>query len=119
MPHILFLCSNLVELRTKYKEPFLKKHGLKLGFMSPFLKASAYALMDQPAVNGVIDDNEIVYRDYVDISVAVATPKVRKGNVGFSWGRKIMFYTMDVVSRLGNWHPCRSELISEVQNRMR
>jgi len=43
--------------------------------MSPFVKASAYALQDQPVVNAVIDGNDIVYRDYVDISVAVATPK--------------------------------------------
>jgi 2-oxoglutarate dehydrogenase E2 component (dihydrolipoamide succinyltransferase) len=43
--------------------------------MSAFVKASAYALNDQPIVNAVIDDMEIVYRDYVDISVAVATPK--------------------------------------------
>ena len=53
----------------------MKKYGMKLGFMSAFLKASAYALQDQPVVNAVIDGNEIVYRDYVDISVAVATPK--------------------------------------------
>lgn len=58
-------------------DAFVKKHGLKLGFMSAFLKASAYALTEQPVVNAVIDGNEIVYRDYVDISVAVATPKVR------------------------------------------
>lgn len=44
--------------------------------MSAFLKASAYALQDQPVVNAVIEGNEIIYRDYVDISVAVATPKV-------------------------------------------
>ena len=43
--------------------------------MSAFLKASAYALQDQPVVNGVIDGNEIVYRDFIDISVAVASPK--------------------------------------------
>ncbi|ESO03479.1 hypothetical protein HELRODRAFT_80560 [Helobdella robusta] len=67
--------SNIMEMREKYKEQFVKKHGTKLGFMSPFLKASAYALKDQPVVNAVIDENEIVYRDYVDISVAVATPK--------------------------------------------
>ena len=68
--------SNVMELRTKYKDAFLKKHGVKLGFMSAFVKASAYALQDQPVVNAVIDGNEIVYRDYVDISVAVSTPKV-------------------------------------------
>lgn len=43
--------------------------------MSAFVKAAAYALVDQPVVNAVIDESEIVYRDYVDISVAVATPK--------------------------------------------
>lgn len=57
-------------------ENFQKKHGIKLGFMSAFLKAAAYALQEQPVVNAVIDGNEIVYRDYIDISVAVATPKV-------------------------------------------
>uniref|UniRef100_A0A4W4H3E0 Dihydrolipoyllysine-residue succinyltransferase component of 2-oxoglutarate dehydrogenase complex, mitochondrial n=1 Tax=Electrophorus electricus TaxID=8005 RepID=A0A4W4H3E0_ELEEL len=69
--------SNITEMRKVHKDPFLKKHGVKLGFMSAFVKAAAYALVDQPAVNAVIDDTtkEIVYRDYVDISVAVATPK--------------------------------------------
>lgn len=45
--------------------------------MSPFVKAAAYALVDQPVVNAVIDGQDVVYRDYVDISVAVATPKVK------------------------------------------
>merc|ERR1711928_279796 len=67
--------SNLMELRKTYGEQFFKAHGIKLGFMSAFVKASAYALSSQPVVNAVIDGNEIVYRDYVDISVAVATPK--------------------------------------------
>uniref|UniRef100_A0A3B3X391 Dihydrolipoyllysine-residue succinyltransferase component of 2-oxoglutarate dehydrogenase complex, mitochondrial n=1 Tax=Poecilia mexicana TaxID=48701 RepID=A0A3B3X391_9TELE len=69
--------SNISEMRKAYKDAFLKKHNIKLGFMSAFVKAAAYALVDQPAVNAVIDDTtkEIVYRDYVDISVAVATPK--------------------------------------------
>lgn len=67
--------SNLMEMRQKYKDLFLKKHGVKLGFMSAFVKASAYALKDQPVVNAVIEDNQILYRDFVDISVAVATPK--------------------------------------------
>lgn len=62
-------------MRNTHKEAFQKKHNLKLGFMSAFVKASAYALADQPVVNAVIDDAEIVYRDYIDISVAVATPK--------------------------------------------
>jgi 2-oxoglutarate dehydrogenase E2 component (dihydrolipoamide succinyltransferase) len=67
--------SNAIEMRNLHKDAFLKKHNLKLGFMSAFVKASAFALQDQPVVNAVIDDNETVYRDYIDISVAVATPK--------------------------------------------
>ena len=69
--------SNVMELRKTYGEQFLKKYGIKLGFMSAFLKASSNALQSIPDVNAVIDDTtgEIVYRDYVDISVAVATPK--------------------------------------------
>ncbi|KAK8394053.1 hypothetical protein O3P69_006326 [Scylla paramamosain] len=67
--------SNIMELRKSIGEQFVKKHGIKLGFMSAFVKASAYALTQQPTVNAVIDGSEIVYRDYVDISVAVATPK--------------------------------------------
>uniref|UniRef100_A0A665UP11 Dihydrolipoyllysine-residue succinyltransferase component of 2-oxoglutarate dehydrogenase complex, mitochondrial n=1 Tax=Echeneis naucrates TaxID=173247 RepID=A0A665UP11_ECHNA len=69
--------SNIQHMRTIHKDAFLKKHNIKLGFMSAFVKAAAHALNDQPAVNAVIDDTtkEIIYRDYVDISVAVATPK--------------------------------------------
>jgi len=67
--------SNIMEMRKKYQDQFVKKHGFKVGFMSAFMKAAAYGLIDQPALNAVIDDLEIVYRDYVDISVAVATPK--------------------------------------------
>jgi 2-oxoglutarate dehydrogenase E2 component (dihydrolipoamide succinyltransferase) len=65
-----------MEMRSKHKEEFEKKHGVKLGFMSAFVKASTAALQEIPAINGVIDDatKEIVYRDYVDISVAVASP---------------------------------------------
>ena len=65
-------------MRKTFGDAFFKKHNLKLGFMSAFVKASAAALQDQPIVNAVIENNEIVYRDYVDISVAVATPKVRE-----------------------------------------
>lgn len=69
--------SNIKEMRKIHQDAFLKKHNIKVGFMSAFMKAAAHALTDQPAVNAVIDDDtkEIVYRDYVDISVAVATPK--------------------------------------------
>ncbi|RZC42627.1 dihydrolipoyllysine-residue succinyltransferase component of 2-oxoglutarate dehydrogenase complex, mitochondrial, partial [Asbolus verrucosus] len=67
--------SYIMEFRKANLDAFQKKYGLKLGFMSAFCKASAYALQDQPTVNAVIDGQEIIYRDYVDISVAVATPK--------------------------------------------
>ncbi|XP_054474590.1 dihydrolipoyllysine-residue succinyltransferase component of 2-oxoglutarate dehydrogenase complex, mitochondrial-like [Anoplopoma fimbria] len=69
--------GNIQDMRKIHKDAFLKKHNIKLGFMSAFVKAAAHALTEQPAVNAVIDDStkEIVYRDYVDISVAVATPK--------------------------------------------
>jgi len=67
--------SNIMDLRSKHKDAFFKNHGLKLGFMSAFTKAASYALQAMPVVNAVIEDDHIVYRDYVDISVAVATPK--------------------------------------------
>lgn len=67
--------TSVIQMRNKYKDAFAKKHGVKLGFMSPFVKAAAFALQDQPVVNAVIDEQEIVYRDYIDISVAVSTPK--------------------------------------------
>mmetsp|Transcript_11584 Transcript_11584/g.16904 ORF Transcript_11584/g.16904 Transcript_11584/m.16904 type:complete len:449 (+) Transcript_11584:14-1360(+) len=68
--------SNLMETRKKYKESFLEKHGVKLGFMSAFVKASTAALQELPAVNAYIDEEtkEIVYREYCDVSVAVASP---------------------------------------------
>jgi 2-oxoglutarate dehydrogenase E2 component (dihydrolipoamide succinyltransferase) len=66
--------KNLMDLRNEHKDDFFKKHNVKLGLMSAFLKASAYAVQAVPIVNAVIDGQDIVYRDYVDISVAVATP---------------------------------------------
>jgi len=68
-------CSNMMALRKKYGDEFLKKHGCKLGFMSMFVRASVAALQDQPAVNASIEGKDIVYKDYCDISVAVAAPK--------------------------------------------
>ncbi|XP_068204450.1 dihydrolipoyllysine-residue succinyltransferase component of 2-oxoglutarate dehydrogenase complex, mitochondrial [Palaemon carinicauda] len=67
--------GNIMEMRKSIGDQFLKRHGIKLGFMSAFVKASAYALTEQPTVNAVLEGSEIIYRDYVDISVAVATPK--------------------------------------------
>jgi 2-oxoglutarate dehydrogenase E2 component (dihydrolipoamide succinyltransferase) len=67
--------SSLVALRKKYKESVLSDHGVKLGFMSFFARASVLALKEIPMANASIEGEEIVYRDYVDLSVAVATPK--------------------------------------------
>ena len=66
--------SAVIEARERYKETFQKKHGIKLGFMSFFAKASCLALKDIPSVNAQIDGDEIVYHPYVDISVAVSAP---------------------------------------------
>ncbi|MGH6747107.1 2-oxoglutarate dehydrogenase complex dihydrolipoyllysine-residue succinyltransferase [Novosphingobium sp.] len=66
--------SAVIEAREKYKDVFQKKHGIKLGFMSFFAKASVLALKDIPAVNAQIDGDQIVYHDYVDISIAVSAP---------------------------------------------
>eukprot|EP01024_Parvocaulis_polyphysoides_P055078 TRINITY_DN5604_c3_g1_i1.p1 TRINITY_DN5604_c3_g1~~TRINITY_DN5604_c3_g1_i1.p1 ORF type:complete len:245 (+),score=41.79 TRINITY_DN5604_c3_g1_i1:60-737(+) len=67
--------TNIMAMRSEYKDAFLERHGVKLGFMSLFVKASADALKEVPAVNAVIDGEDIIYRDHVDISIAVATPK--------------------------------------------
>jgi len=69
--------GNLMEMRKKYQEVFVAKHGIKLGFMSAFVVAATAALQEVPLVNAYIDDatKEIVYRDYCDISVAVASPR--------------------------------------------
>lgn len=66
--------SAFMDLRKTFQEPFQKKHGVKLGFMGAFVKGVVQAAKEQPIVNAVIEGDEIVYRDYVDISVAVATP---------------------------------------------
>ncbi|TFK73548.1 dihydrolipoamide succinyltransferase [Pluteus cervinus] len=67
--------SSVMEMRKKYKDAVEKEHDLKLGFMSAFAKACTLALQEIPAANASIEGDEIVYRDYVDLSVAVATPK--------------------------------------------
>lgn len=66
--------SAVMEARSQYKELFEKKHGIRLGFMGFFVKAACLALRDVPSVNGRIDGDEIVYHDYVDVSVAVSAP---------------------------------------------
>lgn len=67
--------SALMEMRKLYKEEIIKKNGIKFGFMGLFSKACTLAAKDIPAVNGAIEGDHIVYRDYTDISIAVATPK--------------------------------------------
>jgi len=64
----------LNELRKKYQDKFVAKHGIKLGYMSLFAKACAKVLMEMPDVNAMIDGNDILYHDYVDISIAISTP---------------------------------------------
>jgi len=65
----------VMELRAQYKEQFLKRHGVKLGFMSFFVKAAVSALQEFPAVNGEIDGTDIIYKNYYDIGVAVSAPQ--------------------------------------------
>jgi len=66
--------SAVMEARNRFRDGFEKKHGVKLGFMSFFAKASVLALKDLPAVNAKLEGDEIVYHDYVDLSVAVSAP---------------------------------------------
>ena len=67
--------SGLMSMRSQFKDAFLEAHGVKLGFMSCFVKASAKALKTVPAVNAIIDGDEIVYREFYDVSIAVSAPK--------------------------------------------
>ena len=67
--------SRIMEIRSKFKDKFKEIHGVNLGFMSFFAKACAIALHEWPAVGAYIDGDQLVYHDYVDISVAVSTPR--------------------------------------------
>ena len=67
--------SAVIEARSRYKDLFEKKHGIRLGFMGFFVKACALATRDVPAVNASLEGDEIVYHDYFDVSVAVSAPK--------------------------------------------
>ena len=67
--------SSIISLRSKYKESFKEKYGVNLGFMSFFTKACCIALNEWPAVNAMIDGDEIVYNRSCNISIAVSTPK--------------------------------------------
>ena len=67
--------TRIHEIRAQYKKDFEEKKGIGLGFMSFFTKACAIALQKYPAINAYIDDENIIYHDFVDISIAVSTPK--------------------------------------------
>merc|ERR1711992_50731 len=69
--------SGLIQMRKEYKDAFEASHTAKLGFQSPFFMASAFALQQLPSINAYIDGktNEVVYRDYVNIAFAAASPK--------------------------------------------
>ena len=65
--------TNIMKIRDKYKDKFQEKHGIKLGFMSFFVKASIVALREIPAVNAEIDADDVIYKNFYDIGVAVGT----------------------------------------------
>ncbi len=65
----------VIDLRNKYKDKFEKEHGVKLGFMSFFVKAAVAALKKYPVINASVDGNDIVYHGYFDIGIAVGSPR--------------------------------------------
>ena len=65
----------VIDLRKRYQDRFEKEHGVKLGFMSFFVKAAVYALKKYPVVNASVDGNDIIYHGYYDIGVAVGSPR--------------------------------------------
>ncbi len=65
----------VIDLRNKYKDKFEKEHGVKLGFMSFFVKAAVAALKRYPVLNASVDGNDVVYHGYFDIGIAVGSPR--------------------------------------------
>ncbi|MFT4174929.1 MAG: 2-oxoglutarate dehydrogenase complex dihydrolipoyllysine-residue succinyltransferase, partial [Rhodocyclaceae bacterium] len=65
----------VMDLRNKYKDKFEKEHGVKLGFMSFFVKAAVHALRKYPVLNASVDGNDIIYHGYFDIGIAVGSPR--------------------------------------------
>jgi 2-oxoglutarate dehydrogenase E2 component (dihydrolipoamide succinyltransferase) len=91
--------SELTKLRKELGEDFFKTHNSRLGFMSAFVRASVMSLQKFPAINAVIDGKEIVFHDYVDMSIAVSGPKgllvpvLRNcDSLGFSEVEKVIWY---------------------------
>ena len=66
--------TSVMDLRAEYKDMFIKKHSVKLGFMSFFTKACCHALKEIPEVNSEIDGNDVVYKNYVNMGIAAGTP---------------------------------------------
>ncbi len=66
--------SAIFSLRAKYQDEFVKKYGIKLGFMSLFAKACAQTLLEMPEVNAFVEGDDLVMHDYADISIAISTP---------------------------------------------
>jgi len=67
--------SKIMEIRSQFKDKFKETHNVNLGFMSFFTKACAYALQEWPAVNAYFNNDELIYHDYCDVSIAVSAPK--------------------------------------------
>ena len=67
--------KGVIDLRNKYKEKFEKEHGVKLGFMSFFVKAAVAALKKYPVINASVDGKDIIYHGYFDIGIAVGSPR--------------------------------------------
>jgi 2-oxoglutarate dehydrogenase E2 component (dihydrolipoamide succinyltransferase) len=67
--------TRILELRKQYKDAFEKEHGIGLGFMSFFVKACCLALQKFPAINAYLTEENIIYHDFCDVSIAVSTPK--------------------------------------------
>ncbi|KAA8549896.1 hypothetical protein F0562_001580 [Nyssa sinensis] len=68
--------TNLMKLHSDYTDAFVEKHGVKLGLILSFVKAAISGLHNQPIINAIIDGDDIIYRDYIDISIVVGTPEV-------------------------------------------
>ncbi|KAA8528128.1 hypothetical protein F0562_035621 [Nyssa sinensis] len=71
-----------MKLCSDYTDAFVEKHGVKLGLMLGFVKAAVSGLHNQPIINAVIDGDDIIYRDYIDISIDVGTPEKRNKSGG-------------------------------------
>ena len=93
--------SPVMAVRARYKDKFEEKHGVKLGFMSFFVKACVTALHEVPSVNGEIDGDEVIYKNYYDIGIAVGTEKGLVVPVLRDGDKKSMAQIEQTISDLG------------------